>query len=72
MIDSGCRDITGRLKVLLSESPIAEIRNVRVQMQGNKVMLAGNVRSFYAKQMAQETIRGAARGLHIVNEVSVD
>jgi hypothetical protein len=41
-------------------------------MQGNKVMLAGNVRSFYAKQMAQETIRGAARGLHIVNEVSVD
>lgn len=72
MIDAGIRDVTGRLRTLLSESPIADLRYLRVQQDGDRVLLIGRVRSFYAKQMAQETIRGAARGLHIVNEVKVD
>lgn len=72
MIDAGIRDVTGRLRVLLLESPIAELRRVSVEQDGDRVLLAGRVRSFYAKQMAQETIRGAARGLHIVNELKVD
>lgn len=72
MIDSGIRDISGRLRVLLAESPIAEIRHLRVQQDGDRVFLAGKVRSYYAKQMAQETIRGATGGLQIVNDVKVD
>lgn len=72
MIDSGIRDVTGRLRVLLAESPIADIRHINVQQDGDRVLLAGRVRSFYAKQMAQETIRGAVRDLHIVNDVKVD
>lgn len=72
MIDAGIRDVTGRLRTLLSESPIADLRNLRVQQDGDRVLLVGRVRTFYAKQMAQETIRGAARGLLIVNEVKVD
>ena len=72
MIDSGFRDVTGRLKILLSESPIAEVRKIRVEQEGDQVLLHGRVRTFYAKQMAQETIRSAVRGLHIVNSVSVD
>jgi osmotically-inducible protein OsmY len=72
MIDAGIRDVTGRLRLLLAESPIADIRHVRVQQDGDRVLLAGSVRTFYAKQMAQETIRGAVRGLHIINEVKVD
>ncbi|MFN3191723.1 MAG: BON domain-containing protein [Aureliella sp.] len=72
MIDSGYRDVTGRLRILLSESPIAEIRRVKVEQQGDRVLLQGRVRSFYAKQMAQETVREAAGKLHIVNSVSVE
>jgi osmotically-inducible protein OsmY len=72
MIDAGVRDVAARLRVLLLESPIAEIRHVNVEQKGDRVLLAGKVRSFYAKQMAQETIRGAARGLQIVNDVKVD
>ncbi|MEM8733059.1 MAG: BON domain-containing protein [Planctomycetota bacterium] len=72
MIDSGQRDVTGRLRILLSESPIAEIRRVKVEQQGDRVLLQGRVRSFYAKQMAQETVREAAGKLHIVNTVSVE
>lgn len=72
MIDSGLRDITGRIKHLLAGSPIAEVRRIQVEQEGDRVLLQGRVRSFYAKQMAQETIRSATRGLHIVNSVSVD
>ncbi len=72
MIDAGFHDVTGRLRLLLSESPIAEIRKIRVEQEGDMVMLDGRVRSFYAKQMAQETIRDASRGLHINNRVRVE
>ncbi len=72
MIDSGLRDLTGRIQLLLAESPIADVRHIRVERQGDQVLLQGRVRSFYAKQMAQETIKRAAGNLQIVNSVSVD
>ncbi len=72
MIDSAVCDVTTRIELLLAESPLAEIRSVRVQQEGDRVFLQGRVRSFYAKQMAQETIRIAAIGLHIVNTLDVD
>jgi osmotically-inducible protein OsmY len=72
MIDSGFQDITCRIKLLLAESPLAEVRQVRVEQDGDRVVLFGRVRTFYAKQMAQETIRPATSGLHIVNSLAVD
>ena len=39
MIDSGYRDITGRIKLLLAESPIAEVRRIRVEQDGERVVL---------------------------------
>ena len=72
MIDSGFRDVTGRIKVLLANSPLSEVRRIRVEQEGNRVTLSGRVRSFYAKQVAQETIRRELTGLQIVNSVSVD
>lgn len=72
MIDSAFLDVTGRIKRLLSESPLSEVRRIRVEHDGDRVFLQGRVKTFYAKQMAQETIRSAAGGLHIVNSVRVD
>ena len=72
MIDSGYRDITGRIRHLLAESPIAEIRRLHVEQEGDCLLLHGRVKTFYAKQMAQETARRACSGLHIVNSVNVD
>ena len=51
---------------------MAEVRRIRVEQDGDRLLLQGRVRTFYAKQMAQETIRSAANGLHIVNSVRVD
>ena len=72
MIDSGFRDVTGRIQHLLAESPIADLRRIRVEQEGNRVLLQGRVRTFYAKQMAQETARRATQDLRIVNSVNVD
>ncbi|MEM7475033.1 MAG: BON domain-containing protein [Planctomycetota bacterium] len=78
MIDSGVRDtagekdIAGRARNLLSESPIAEVRHVRVEQKGDKILLQGRVRTFYAKQMAQETVRPALGDLLLVNSVNVE
>ncbi len=72
MIDSGFRDVTGRVKHLLAASPIADLRHLKVVQQGDQVLLQGRVRTFYAKQMAQETVRRAINGMHLVNAVSVD
>lgn len=72
MIEPRIYDTTGRIKLLLSESPIAEVRRIRVEQDGDRVLLQGRVRTFYAKQMAQETARRANSGLHIVNSVNVE
>ncbi len=72
MINSAILDITSRIKRLLSESPMADVRRIHVEQDGDRVFLQGRVKTFYAKQMAQETIRSAASGMHIVNSVRVD
>lgn len=72
MIDSGFRDITGRIRHLLAESPISDVRSVSVEQHGDRVFLQGRVSTFYAKQMAQETVRTAVGKLRIVNSVDVD
>jgi hypothetical protein len=72
MIDSLLRDHLAYIRHLLSESPLPEIRRLRVEYDGTRIFLQGHVRTFYAKQMAQETIRNAVKDMRIVNSVDVD
>ncbi len=72
MIDSLLRDNVAFIRHLLSESPLSEVRKVRVERDGDRIFLQGHVRTYYAKQMAQETIRNAAKGLQIINSVNVE
>lgn len=72
MIDAGMRDVTAHVRQILSTSPHTELRCLQVEQHGNSFFLQGNVGSFYVKQMAQEAVRGAVRGLRLVNNVSVD
>jgi osmotically-inducible protein OsmY len=72
MIQSTARELTARIRQSLADSPLCELRLLRVEQHGNRCILHGHVRSFYAKQMAQETVRPFMRGLKLVNAVSVD
>jgi osmotically-inducible protein OsmY len=46
-----------RIHAALSTSPYVPGREVRVEAADGRVVLKGNVRSFFQKQMAQEAIR---------------
>lgn len=72
MINAGVRDVTARVRQILADSPHTELRCLQVEQTGNCFFIRGKVGSFYAKQMAQETVRCAVRGLRLVNNVSVD
>ncbi len=56
---------------MLSKSSVAELRNLRVDESASELKLSGRVRSFYHKQLAQETIRMIAGGLRVNNAVHV-
>ena len=71
MIDNGFHDVLGQARRLLADSPFQELRCLRVEAKDEAVLLRGEVATFYMKQLAQETVRSATRGIHLVNEVSV-
>ena len=72
MIDSGVQDVLGQATKMLHDSPFAALRDLRVEPEGELVLLRGRVDSFFLKQLAQETVRSATRGIEMINEVSVD
>jgi hypothetical protein len=71
MIDSGFHDVLGQAKRLLALSPIPSIRSIEVESRQDGLAIRGCVNSFYLKQLAQETVRCATRGLEVVNEIQV-
>jgi hypothetical protein len=72
MIDSGFQDVLGQAKKLLNDSPFHALRTLDVEQLGDNVMLIGQVESFFLKQLAQETVRSATRGIEMVNNVAVN
>ena len=62
-----------RARNILSASPIPEIRNLILEAVGEELCLRGNLRQYYHKQVAQETLRRICREAHIVlrNGISV-
>lgn len=72
MIDAGSRDAPARAQVLLQQSPVAELRDLAIDREGDQLRIHGRVRSFYHKQLAQETVRSVAGDLRLINDVAVD
>lgn len=72
MIDSGFQDVLGQAKKMLDDSPFQELRALKVDHVGEQVRLQGQVGSFFLKQLAQETIRSATRGIEMINDISVE
>ncbi len=71
MIDSGFQDVLGQAKKMLTESPFHALRMLQVEQLGDQVLLKGHVETFFLKQLAQETVRSATRGIEMVNSVAV-
>ena len=64
-------DVADAAHAVLAQSSISELRFLRVDEHENELHLSGQVKSYYHKQIAQETIRNVADGRQVVNEVNV-
>ncbi|QDS91483.1 hypothetical protein FF011L_02130 [Roseimaritima multifibrata] len=65
-------DTESEAQALLDNSPINELRDLRIECDQESLLISGRVCCFYHKQVAQETIRNVADGLRVVNSVLVD
>lgn len=65
-------EVQRRAQLALRNSPIHALREIRVDREGERLVLSGQVSSFYLKQLAQEAIRGMAPGLRLSNEIAVE
>lgn len=71
-IEEVCQqDVAFAASAVLAQSSISELRRLRVDERENQLQLSGRVRSFYHKQLAQESVRSVAAGMQVVNRVDV-
>jgi osmotically-inducible protein OsmY len=59
------------VRLALRRSGHAELRNVDVVVDGERLLITGSVPSFYLKQLAQELARTVAPRYQIHNELAV-
>lgn len=72
MIENADPTLSAKARSRLLESPITELRDLEVVEDGQCLLISGRVRSFYHKQLAQETVRQTAPGWTVLNRVDVD
>jgi osmotically-inducible protein OsmY len=71
MMETNQQNATQAAINILAKSSVRELRQIRVDGIANELQLSGSVRSFYHKQLAQETVRSVAAGMQLVNRVDV-
>lgn len=72
MAEAAVSDAKYRAARALTASPVTALRELRVERSGRTLRLHGRVHCFYHKQLAQELVRPAAKGLRLVNQVVVE
>lgn len=65
-------EVRTRAQGALLNSPIHALRDLRVDRDGDSLLISGRVDTFYHKQLAQEAVIAVARESRIVNTVSVN
>lgn len=65
------QDIAAAATEVLANSPVSQLRRLRVDETADKLQLSGQVRSFYHKQLAQEMVRPLVGGMRLINRIDV-
>ena len=65
-------DVELRTQNALAGSSIYALRRLRVEREGDALLISGRVKSFYEKQLAQEVVRATAPGVTVVNLIEVE
>lgn len=67
----GAEQLHARIHLTLSRDPYVGGRPVRFDLIDQDVVLTGSVRTYFQKQMAQESLRGIEGLGRIVNQLEV-
>jgi hypothetical protein len=54
-----------RAQTALRNSPVCELRDLRVDLRGGALVISGTVSSFYHKQLAQEVVRAVCKDCEV-------
>ena len=65
-------DVVAHAKEALRHSALADIRNLEIELDGERLVLSGTVGSFFHKQLAQELLRNAVEDFEIANAIGVE
>jgi osmotically-inducible protein OsmY len=65
-------DLVERARAALMNSPHLPLRHLRAEAERGHIVLRGVVRSYFHKQMAQETLRHLRDGCRIDNQLLVE
>lgn len=61
-----------KARTALLASPVSTLRDLHVDMAGERLVITGKVQCFYHKQLAQEVVRNAVEGVRVMNAILVD
>jgi hypothetical protein len=61
-----------KARTALSASPVSALREVGVDVAGDRLIISGKVNCFYHKQLAQEVVRSVVKGVRVINVIAVD
>ena len=66
-------DVRSAARTALVNSPICELRDLRVEQSDKVLLIGGVVSTFYHKQLAQEAVRAACEGfdVEVTNSIRV-
>ena len=73
MPETATADVESRARRALAASPIYALRQLHVEHTSDgQLVVSGRVDTFYHKQLAQELLRGVAKGRPLINVVDVE
>ena len=66
-------DVHSAARTALLNSPICELRDLKVEQSDKELVIDGVVSTFYHKQLAQEAVRSACEGfdVEVTNSIRV-
>jgi osmotically-inducible protein OsmY len=71
MTATSTSDVQPRAQMALANSPVYELRDLRVEQRDGMLVISGAVSSFYHKQLAQEVVRSVCGSIKVTNSVRV-
>lgn len=68
---STCTELAPEPADVMTSSPLGQLRRLVVEADASRVVISGQVNSYYLKQMAQETVRPVLGERTLLNNVEV-